>query len=129
MAHFCELDSDNNVLRTVVINDADCLDSDGNESESVGVSFCQSLFGADTTWKQTSYNSNFRKNYGGIGYSYDASRDAFIPNKPYPSWVLNETTCRYEAPIDEPSDKDTVAYYWDEDVYQADNTQGWVAES
>ena len=112
MAHFAQLNDNNEVIAVNVIADADCLDGDNNESEAVGIAFCQSLWGADTTWKQTSYNSTIRKNFAGIGSTYDASKDAFINPKPYNSWVLDETTCKWKAPTDEPDDgKD---YMWDE---------------
>ena len=67
----------------------------------------------------------FRKNYAGIGFTYDESRDAFIPPKPFASWVLNETTCQWKAPIDI-TDDDEGTYYWVETLYQSDNTKGWV---
>tara|TARA_R110002012_G_scaffold218004_2_gene389259 strand:- start:1854 stop:2285 length:432 start_codon:yes stop_codon:yes gene_type:complete len=136
MAHFAQLDENNVVLAVNVIADADCLDGDGKESEAVGVAFCQSLFGGDTVWKQTSYNTSigkrwkndfaeedtdktqFRKNFAQPGYTYDAGKDAFIRIKDFPSWVLNETTCRYDAPVAYPIDEDgdeIPGYIWDED--------------
>lgn len=78
MAHFAELDTDNKVVRVVVVGNPDCLDGNGQESETVGIAFCQSLFGADTTWVQTSYNGNMRGKYAGIGDTYDAASDLFI---------------------------------------------------
>jgi hypothetical protein len=84
-------------------------------------------------WIQTSYNTKggvhklggtpLRKNYAGIGYTYDKNLDAFIPPRLFPSWTLNETTCLWEPPIVKPS---TGRYKWDEELYQSDNTQGWV---
>jgi len=112
MAHFAELDENNIVLRVIVVSNADTSDVNGVEREEIGVAFCYSLFGPSTIWKQTSYNGNFRKNYAGIGYSYDASRDAFIAPKPFPSWVLDEQTCLWDAPVDYPNDG--KVYYWDE---------------
>jgi len=112
MAHFAELDENNTVLRVIVVSNADTSDVNGVEREEIGVAFCHSLFGASTIWKQTSYNGNLRKNYAGIGYSYDASRDAFIAPKPFPSWVLNEHTCQWEAPVAYPNDG--KRYEWDE---------------
>ena len=85
MAHFAQLDDNNTVLQVIVVHNNECLDENGNESEAVGVAFCQSLLGGN--WKQTSYNGNMRFNYAGIGYQYDAIRNAFIAPKPYPSWV------------------------------------------
>ena len=117
MAHFAELDANNIVLRVIVVHNNELMDN-GQESEAKGIAFCQSLFGG--TWVQTSYNSNFRKNYAGIGYTYDATRDAFIPPQPYPSWVLNEETCQWEAPIPYPTDVGTPEvpkrYIWDESL-------------
>lgn len=114
MAHFAQLDDNNQVTQVIVVNNSDTLDGNGQESEAVGIVFCQSLFGADTRWAQTSYNSNIRKNYAGIGYTYDPGRDAFIPPRPYPSWVLNEATCQWEAPVPRP--EDGLLYRWDEDA-------------
>jgi hypothetical protein len=118
MAHFAELDKNNIVLRVIVVSNADTSDLSGVEREEIGVAFCKAHYGASTIWKQTSYNGNFRKNYAGIGYSYDASRDAFIAPKPFPSWVLDEQTCRWEAPIAYPSDG--KYYRWNE------ATQSWI---
>lgn len=118
MAHFAQLDDDNAVLQVIVVHDNDCKDAEGNESEAAGAKFCQSLFGVQTNWKQTSYNASIRKNYAGIGYTYDAGRDAFIAPKPYASWILDEATCQWGAPIDKPQDGKT--YRWDEP------TTSWV---
>jgi len=79
-------------------------------------------------WIQTSYNGNMRKNYAGIGYVYDKVRDAFIPPKPFPSWVLNEDNLLWNPPVPY-SGEDMMSVVWDEDAYQADNTQGWVLET
>jgi len=116
MAHFAQLDENNVVTQVIVVHNNECLDADGNESESVGVAFCQSLFGGN--WKQTSYNSNIRKNYAGIGYAYHADIDAFVPPKPYASWVLNSSTAQWEAPVAMPNDGER--YTWDEAA------QAWV---
>ena len=102
MAHFAKLDENNNVLAVHVVNN-DVITIDGNESEQAGIDFLTSLHG-HTLWKQTSYNATFRKNYAGIGFTYDAGRDAFIAPQPYPSWTLNETTCQWEAPVAYPTD-------------------------
>lgn len=112
MAHFAELDSSNNVIRVIVVGNPDCLDDAGNESEAVGIAFCQELFGADTRWLQTSYNGNIRKRYAGIGYTYDPSLDAFIPPQPFPSWTLDTATCDWQPPI--PCPDDGQLYDWDE---------------
>lgn len=110
MAHFAQLDENNVVLQVIVVHNNDCLDVNGNESEAVGVAFCQSLLGGN--WKQTSYNGNMRKNYAGIGYTYDAGRNAFIAPKPFASWVLNEDTCIWNSPVPYPADSNR--YSWDE---------------
>lgn len=110
MAHFAQLDENNVVLQVIVVHNNECLDADGNESEAIGVAFCQSLLGGN--WKQTSYNGNMRKNYAGIGYAYDAGRNAFIAPKPFASWVLNEDTCIWNSPVPYPTDGNR--YSWDE---------------
>lgn len=110
MAHFAEIDNNNVVLRVVVIANADTSTPDGTEVESIGKSFCERLFGGN--WVQTSYNGTFRKRYAGIGYTYDYQLDAFIPPKPYPSWILNNQTADWEAPVPYPTDG--KVYYWDE---------------
>lgn len=109
MAHFAKLDENNVVTQVIVVHNNELMDN-SQESEAKGVAFCQSLFGGN--WKQTSYNGNIRKNYAGIGYVYDSGRDAFIPPKPFNSWLLNETTCLWEAPVSYPTDG--KRYYWDE---------------
>jgi hypothetical protein len=111
MAHFAQLDENNMVTQVIVVHNNELM-HDGVEQEAKGVAFCQSLFGAQTNWKQTSYNGNMRKNYAGVGYTYDAVRDAFIAPKPYPSWVLDEATCQWGAPV--PMPQDGKIYRWDE---------------
>lgn len=117
MAHFAQLNANNQVLQVIVINNQELINSAGVEDENLGIAFCQQLFGPSTLWKQTSYNGNFRKNYASVGYTYDAGRNAFIPPKPYNSWVLDETTCQWKAPI--PMPQDGNMYMWNED------TQSW----
>ena len=117
MAHFAKLDSDNIVTQVVVVNNSVLIKADGTESELKGKQFLNSLFGA-ATWKQTSYNGTIRKNYAGVGYKYDSTRDAFIPPKPFTSWTLNETTCLWEAPVAYPTDGNI--HNWDE------TNQQWV---
>jgi hypothetical protein len=109
MAHFAELDANNVVLRVIVVNNDELMDN-GDESELKGIAFCQSLFGGN--WMQTSYNATFRKNYAGEGFTYDAQRDAFIPPKPFDSWVLNEVKCRWSPPVARPTDG--KEYVWNE---------------
>ena len=110
MAHFAKLDENNVVLQVIVVHNNELLDG-GVESEAKGINFCRSLF-PGTNWKQTSYNGNMRKNYAGIGYTYDTQRDAFIPPKPYSSWILDNESCVWNAPISYPTDG--KRYFWDE---------------
>jgi hypothetical protein len=116
MAHFAKLNEDNTVVAVHVVNN-EVIVVDGVESEQAGVDFLTELHG-HTLWKQTSYNGSFRKNYAGVGMKYDQTRDAFIPNKPWASWTLNETTCQWEAPVAYPTDGES--YSWDEE------TTSWV---
>jgi hypothetical protein len=113
MAHFAEIDDNNVVLRVIVVSNDDCKDADGNESEAVGAAFCNNLLGG--TWKQTSYNSNMRVRYAGIGYSYNEDLDAFIAPKPFPSWTLNEDTADWEAPTPRPTEG---FWSWNEDAQE-----------
>ena len=115
MAHFAKLEN-NVVKQVIVVSNQDILDEQGQESEEKGIAFCSNLLGG--TWKQTSYNGKIRKNYAGIGYTYDEGRDAFIAPKPFASWVLDETTCQWKAPVDMPTDD--KRYSWDEE------TTSWV---
>tara|TARA_Y100000310_G_scaffold37772_1_gene35424 strand:- start:1216 stop:1575 length:360 start_codon:yes stop_codon:yes gene_type:complete len=110
MAHFAELKADNVVLRVIVVNN-EVITENGEEKEQIGIDFLTNLYGGGI-WKQTSYNNNFRKNYAGIGYKYDQTRDAFIPPKPFPSWVLDEDICNWDAPVPYPDDG--KMYDWDE---------------
>ena len=112
MAYFAQLDDASLVINVIAVNNDTIDNLPFPESEPIGVAFCQSLYGSDTVWKQTSYNSNFRKNYAGFGFTYDSVLDAFIPPKPYPSWLLNTTTCKWNAPVPKP--QDGQIYYWDE---------------
>ena len=99
MAHFAELDENNIVTQVVVVNDLDCRDENNFESESVGVHFLRNIFGATTEWKQTSYNDNIRKQYAGIGFTYDEDNDIFWPPKPYPSWVKDTSDAQWHSPV------------------------------
>jgi len=108
MAHFAQIE--NGVVTQVIVVANEELIFNGAENEIKGIIFCQSLFGGD--WVQTSYNGRFRKNFAGIGYTYDSQRDAFIAPQPHPSWVLNEETCQWVTPIPMPTDG--KIYVWDE---------------
>ena len=123
MAHFAILNESNIVTRVEVINNDVILDGDGVEQEQLGIDFLTELYGAGN-YKQTSYNGNIRKNYAGVGHTFDSGRDAFIAPKPYPSWTLVEDTCQWTAPVTYPDDGKN--YMWNEDNYQADNNTGWV---
>tara|TARA_B100000085_G_C18181479_1_gene365759 strand:+ start:96 stop:509 length:414 start_codon:yes stop_codon:yes gene_type:complete len=132
MAHFAQLNENNIVTQVIVVNNDKTADSNGVETESIGVAFCQKLFGSDTNWKQTSYNNNFRVRYAGIGYYYNESLNAFVPPQPYASWTLNNATADWVSPLGTApalTDEQDAAgsyYIWDEDAYQADNTKGWT---
>ena len=112
MAHFAELGLRGIVQRVVVIHDNELLDENGQENEMLGIAFCQNLFGG--TWIQTSYNGTIRKNFAGAGYQYDTVRDAFVAPKPFDSWVLNEDTCKWDAPVTYPADG--LSYIWNETI-------------
>ena len=139
MAHFAQLDSNNLVTQVIVVSNDDISDNNGVENESIGVAFCQKLLGADTKWKQTSYNGNMRGNYAGIGMTYMenvptlgvGSTDVFLPQQPHASWTIDTTEAEWKAPITRPTltDEQVSAgsyYSWDESAYQADNTTGWI---
>jgi len=113
MAHFAEIDQNGVVLRVIVVGNKDTADAAGVEKEHIGAAFCERLFGG--TWKQTSYNGNKRKNYAGVGYTYNADIDAFVPPKPFPSWTLNNDTAQWQAPTPMPADAGMEKQYtWDE---------------
>jgi hypothetical protein len=112
MAHFAELDENNVVTRVIVVDNEELL-VDGVESEDKGIAFCKSLLGEDTRWIQTSYNATIRKNYAGIGYTYDPVADYFFAPKPYPSWIL-DANARWQAPTLYPIDG--KGYFWNEET-------------
>ena len=144
MAHFAELESKTDptgftsdthlVVKRVVVVANDIPVNGGtledNDCHVDGETWCVNFFGGGT-WKQTSYNNNFRKQYAGKDYTYDASKDKFISPKPYASWSLDGND-DWEPPISKPSDDKTNGgdkfYYWDESAYQADNTKGWIEQ-
>ena len=103
MAHFTKLGEGNIVLSVHVVNNEVITDDNGQEQEQLGVDFLNNLHNTPNgIWKQTSYNGKFRKNYAGINWTYDETRDDFIPPKVYPSWIIDEDTCLWKAPIDKP---------------------------
>jgi hypothetical protein len=128
MAHFAQLDENNVVTQVIVVSNEDTSDSNGVEVEEIGVAFCKKLLGADTNWKQTSYNNSVRVRYAGIGYSYNAELDAFIPPQPFDSWVLNEETADWESPVG-PAPALTEAEIEARSFYRWDEEGGeWVLE-
>ena len=129
MASFAKLNSNNIVERVESVVNEVIKDSNGVEQESIGINFLKTLYNEpNANWKQTSYNTQggihvlggipFRKNFAGKGYVYNENKDAFIPQKPYESWILNETTCLWNAPIPYPNDGQM--YFWKEE------TQNWT---
>jgi hypothetical protein len=111
MASFAKIGLNNKVITVLSVNNEVLKDSNGVEQEQLGIDFLTNIYGW-AIWKQTSYNGNFRKNHAGIGYTYDEDRDAFIPPKIYNSWILNENTCQWEAPIAKPDNENL--YRWNE---------------
>ena len=113
MATFAKIGLNNKVIEVLSVHNNELKDSNGVEQENIGIDFLTKLTGW-SIWVQTSYNNNFRKNHAGIGYTYDEDRDAFIPKKPFASWILNETTCLWEAPIALPDTENR--YNWNEET-------------
>jgi len=118
MAHFAKLNENNLVTEVIVVANGDLLDENGNESEQKGIEFCQSLFGENTQWVQTSYNANFRSRFASPGMTYDVERDVFVMPQPYPSWTYNEENNDWEPPI--PMPEITEQYYW---IWNEENTR------
>ena len=144
MAHFAVLDGNNIVTAVHVVADADCLDGSDNESEAVGITFCEALWGAGAyqSFKQTSYNTHggkhydndtgledsgtpLRKQYAEIGDTYDAAKDKYIKPTPFVSWTLNADD-DWESPLGVQPHAVGKSYNWDEAGYQSDNSIGWV---
>ena len=121
MGYFAKLNDSNIVIDMAGVDNAVMGNLPFPESEPLGIAFLTEWSGGYTNWKQTSYNKSFRKNYAGIGFTYDQNLDAFIPEKPYPSWLLNINTCQWQAPVPYPNDGNR--YIWDE------ATQSWVAQN
>ena len=112
MAHFAKLGAGNIVEKIEVVSNDIAL------TEQAGSDFLNNLYNTRDAWVQTSYNNNIRKNFAGIGYQYDQTRDAFIAPKPYASWKLDETTCQWEAPVALPTTEleDNQNYFWNESI-------------
>jgi|DEB0MinimDraft_3_1074331.scaffolds.fasta_scaffold65713_3 hypothetical protein len=119
MAYFAQIDANNTVTNVIVVKDSDCLDSDGNHSETVGVNFCKSLFGSQTEWKQTSRDGSIRNQQADIGDTYDATNDWFVSPQPYPSWTLDQSGL-WEPPVSRPSSDGTNWFLWNEDTLSWD---------
>lgn len=117
MAHFVELDENNEVLRVVVVNDDYLKDENGNEVEQLGIKHMQSVYGSDTKWIQTSYNDRIRGRFGRVGYIYNPIKDIFIESKPveFPSWILDDQSNTWIPPVPMPDNPPEGHYYvWDE---------------
>jgi len=114
MAYFAKLDDNNVVVEVISVNDSEIKDADGNESEEIGIQWCRNWSGGWQNWKQTSFNARIRKNFAGIGSFYDHQRDAFIPAKPFNSWILDEEKYNWKAPIEQPEDVEGYIWVWDE---------------
>jgi len=134
MAHFAKLDENNVVTQVIVVDNKDITDPHtGQEDEILGIAFCKKLLGGN--WKQTSYNNSMRVRYAGIGYSYNAALDAFVPPQPHDSWTLDNETADWVSPLGAApelteAEVEAMSFYrWDEEAYQADNTTGWVLET
>ena len=124
MAHFAKLSLGSKVISVHSLHNDVLKDANGVEQEALGIDFLNNLHKTNDVWKQTSYNTQggvhkldgtpFRKNYAGIGFTYDEDRDAFIPPQPFNSWTLNEDTCLWEAPSAKPDDG--KEYLWNEET-------------
>ena len=120
MAHFAQLDDQNNVLNVVVVNNSDIDNLPFPESEPVGIAYLQSVFGEGLIWKQTSYNSNFRRQYAQIGGSYYAPVDVFVSPQPFPSWVFQTSDATWQAPIPKPTVPQNYLAAWNEQYLEWD---------
>jgi hypothetical protein len=120
MAHFAKI-KDGIVEQVIVVSNNMILDENNEEQEALGIAYIHNLYNDNTdTWVQTSYNDTFRKNYAGVGHTYDETRDAFYTPQPYSSWTLNEDTCQWEAPT--PYPEEGQHYTWNEE------TLSWESE-
>jgi hypothetical protein len=131
MAHYAELNQSNEVIYVVYMDNEIITDENGNEVEELGIQHLHTHHGAERKWVRTSYGGNFRNKYAGLGDTYREDLDMFISPSPYPSWILNETTGQWEAPVTQPEltqeQIDGGYYYtWDEEAHNSDNTTGWI---
>ena len=120
MSYFAELDENNVVNGVIRIDDINCHDENGVESDEIGNTFIHTIIPNSGRWIRTSYNSSMRKHYAGVGYTYEEARDIFIPAKQYPSWILDEDI-KWNPPTPYPDD-DTEIYTWDE------TTTSWIIQ-
>jgi hypothetical protein len=135
MGHYAKINSDN-IVEQVIVAEADFIETLPDKDSYIKTSYNTRQGkhyvpneNQDFSEESADQSKSLRKNYAGIGYTYDKTRDAFIPPKPFASSVLNETTCIWEPPVPLPSDaSETILYLWDENAYQADNTKGWVLD-
>jgi hypothetical protein len=131
MAHYAELNQNNEVIYVVYMDNEIITDENGNEVEELGIQHLHTHHGAERKWVRTSYRGNFRNKYAGLGDTYREDLDMFISPSPYPSWILNENTGQWEAPVTQPEltqeQIDGGYYYtWNEEEYNSDNTTGWT---
>lgn len=133
MAHYAELNENNEVIYVSYMGNEIITDENGNEIEELGIQHLHTHHGSDRRWIRTSYRGNFRGNYANIGDIYREDLDRFISKSPFPSWILNETTYIWEPPIPEPElteeQKENNQYYvWNENEYEI-NKNGWILVS
>lgn len=131
MAHYAELNENNEVIYVIYMDNEIITDENENEIEQLGIDHLHTHHGSDRRWVRTSYRGNFRGKYAGIGDTYREDLDMFISPQPFTSWILNETTGYWEAPLPMPEltqeeIDNNYQYYWDEEAYQSDNTTGWT---
>lgn len=131
MAHYAELNDNNEVIYVVYMDNEIITDENGNEVEELGINHLHTHHGSHRRWIRTSYRGNFRSKYAGLGDTYREDLDMFIAPQPYPSWTLNESTGQWESPIPRPEltqdEIDSNSYYtWSNELYLSDNTKGWI---
>lgn len=131
MAHYAELNDQNEVIYIAYLNNETITDTDGNEIEQMGIDHLHACNGENRRWVRTSFRGNFRNKYACLGDIYREDLDMFIEPQPYVSWSLNETDGQWYPPIPRPNLTDSelesgACYLWDENTYQSDNTKGWV---
>lgn len=114
MAYFAKLDENNRVLAVISVSNNEIVDENGIEQEEIGIEWCKKWSDGWQNWKQTSFNARIRKKYAGIGFTYDEIRDAFIPPKPFASWILDEELLEWKTPKPMPEPIDGKIWVWDE---------------